>query len=160
MDKILILNNIKKHYGFKTDAEFARFLGINPQNIRNWFARNNYNANLLIEKCAEINPQYIITGDGEMLKKEAQPNKISATLASLSDEELSELIASRMEKKMLDMYSEGRIYSREAVERIINMHQKELAEAQKKIGRLEDELERMRLATVHRAGDTTSKEII
>lgn len=114
----------------------------------------------MIEKCAEINPQYIITGDGEMLKKEAQPNKISATLASLSDEELSELIASRMEKKMLDMYSEGRIYSREAVERIINMHQKELAEAQKKIGRLEDELERMRLATVHRAGDTTSKEII
>lgn len=68
MDKILILNRIKEHYKFKTDSEFARFLGVNSQNVRNWYARNNYNANLLIEKCKEIRPEFIITGDGEMLK--------------------------------------------------------------------------------------------
>ena len=68
MDKIFILNRIKEHYKFKTDSEFARFLGVNSQNIRNWYARNNYNANLLIEKCKEISPEFIITGKGEMLK--------------------------------------------------------------------------------------------
>lgn len=70
MDKILILNRIREHYGLTKDADFARFLGINSQNIRNWYARNNYNANLLIEKCEDIRPEFIITGKGEMLKSQ------------------------------------------------------------------------------------------
>ena len=68
MDKTLVLDKIKEYYQFKSNSEFARFLGINSQNIRNWYARNNYNANLLIEKCPEVNPEYIITGDGPLLK--------------------------------------------------------------------------------------------
>ena len=72
MNKRLILNNIKSHYKFKTDSEFARFLGINSQNIRNWYNRNHYNANLLIEKCPDISPVYIVTGEGSMLKSEEQ----------------------------------------------------------------------------------------
>lgn len=77
MDKRLILNEIKLHYKFKTDSEFARFLGVNPQNIRNWYNRNNYNANLLIDKCQDISPQFIITGKGEMLRENEQISKAS-----------------------------------------------------------------------------------
>ena len=69
MEKTDILNRIKDYYRFKSISEFARFLGINSQNIRNWYKRGNYNANLLIEKCKEIRPEFIITGEGEMLKK-------------------------------------------------------------------------------------------
>ncbi len=77
MDKRLILNEIKLHYKFKTDSEFARFLGVNSQNIRNWYNRNNYNANLLIDKCQDISPQFIITGEGEMLRENEQISKAS-----------------------------------------------------------------------------------
>lgn len=77
MDKRLILNEIKLHYKFKTDSEFARFLGVNSQNIRNWYNRNNYNANLLIDKCQDISPQFIITGKGEMLRENEQISKAS-----------------------------------------------------------------------------------
>lgn len=81
MDKKLIIKKIKQHYNFKSDAEFARFLGVNSQNIRNWTNRNNYNANLLIEKCTEISPTFIITGEGEFLRSELQNNtKESITL--------------------------------------------------------------------------------
>lgn len=69
MDKVKILNEIQAHYNFKNTAEFARFLGVDSQNIRNWYNRNNYNSNLLIEKCMEINPNYIITGEGSLLKE-------------------------------------------------------------------------------------------
>lgn len=72
MDKVLILNKLKEHYNFKSNSDFARFLGVNPQNIRNWYKRNNYNANLLIEKCTEINPEFIITGEGAMIKENNQ----------------------------------------------------------------------------------------
>ena len=77
MDKRLILNEIKLHYKFKTDSEFARFLGVNSQKIRNWYNRNNYNANLLIDKCQDISPQFIITGKGEMLRENEQISKAS-----------------------------------------------------------------------------------
>lgn len=68
MEKKEVLDKIKSFYNFKSISEFARYLGVNSQNVRNWYARNNYNANLLIERCKEINPEFIITGKGEMLK--------------------------------------------------------------------------------------------
>lgn len=42
MDKISILNDIKKHYGFRKNKEFANSLGISPQTLSNWKARNTY----------------------------------------------------------------------------------------------------------------------
>ena len=68
MEKKEVLDKIKSFYNFKSISEFARYLEVNSQNVRNWYARNNYNANLLIERCKEINPEFIITGKGEMLK--------------------------------------------------------------------------------------------
>lgn len=72
MDKTLVLNAIKKHYGFQKDAELARHLGINVQNVYNWYKRNQYNSNLLIEKCPEINPEFIISGKGEVEKTKSK----------------------------------------------------------------------------------------
>lgn len=90
MDKRLILNKIKMHYKFKTDSEFARFLGVNSQNIRNWYNRNNYNANLLIDKCQDISPQFIITGEGEMLNNSEQ-NELSGVTIGVNWKEKAKL---------------------------------------------------------------------
>lgn len=72
MDKYLILKKIKEHYNFKTDAEFAHFLDITPQNLKHWYNRNTFNISVLVTKCQDINSEWILSGEGEMLKNGEQ----------------------------------------------------------------------------------------
>lgn len=76
MDKSLILNEIKKHLGYKKDADFARFLGISPQTLSSWYTRNTFDIELLYAKCVDINAHWLLTGKGPMLRNDlsvAQP---------------------------------------------------------------------------------------
>jgi hypothetical protein len=68
-DKKLILNVIKKHYSFKTDAEFARFLDIKPTTLSSWYSRNAINHELIYDKCVDIDGNWLLSGQGEMLRK-------------------------------------------------------------------------------------------
>jgi phage repressor protein C with HTH and peptisase S24 domain len=68
MDKTIILNKIKSHYGFKKDSDLARFLEISPQTFSNWKKRNSYDPQLIYTKCPEINSDWLLTGKGPMLK--------------------------------------------------------------------------------------------
>lgn len=68
MDKTLMLSKIKEYYNFNSDAEFARHLEIKPQVLSNWKARNSFDAELLYTKCLELNPVWLLTGKGSMLK--------------------------------------------------------------------------------------------
>lgn len=70
MDKLLILNKIQEHYGYKKDAQFAEFLGIPAQNLSKWKLRNTYDVELVYTKCTEINPEWLLTGKGPMLKSD------------------------------------------------------------------------------------------
>lgn len=69
MDKSFIINDIKKHFNYEKDADFARFLGITPQTLSNWKARNTYDPELLYTKCVVFNAEWILTGEGEKLKE-------------------------------------------------------------------------------------------
>ncbi|ATC39626.1 LexA family transcriptional regulator [Elizabethkingia anophelis] len=69
MNKSLILNDIKSYLGFKTDSDFADFLGIKQNTLSNWKSRNTIDYELIITKCDEINANWLLTGEGEMLKK-------------------------------------------------------------------------------------------
>ncbi|BDD11680.1 hypothetical protein FUAX_41120 (plasmid) [Fulvitalea axinellae] len=73
MDKGLILNELKKHLNLSTDAKLADFLGITPQNLSNWRARNRIDPELIYTKCEQINPSWLLTGEGSMLKEEGSP---------------------------------------------------------------------------------------
>lgn len=68
IDKSLILNNIKLHYGFKSDAEFARFLSIKPQTLASWYSRNSYDSELLYAKCVGISGDFLLSGIGDMMR--------------------------------------------------------------------------------------------
>jgi len=68
MDKVLILEELRKYKKFKTQTEFATFLGITPQSISKWYKRNTFNLNILSTKFPEINTEWLVTGEGEMLK--------------------------------------------------------------------------------------------
>lgn len=70
MDKTLILNLIKLHYKFKTDTDFANFLGITPQTLSNWKARNYIDYNIVYTKCVDIDANWLLTGTGKMLKED------------------------------------------------------------------------------------------
>lgn len=71
MDKSLILNQIKEYYNFKSDTQFASYLGVKPQVLSNWKSRNTYDAELIYTKCLELNPAWLLTGKGNMLKEDA-----------------------------------------------------------------------------------------
>lgn len=69
IDKSLILNEIKKHYSFKKEIDFANFLDVKPQTLASWHSRNVFDIELLYEKCNEISAEFLLTGKGEILRK-------------------------------------------------------------------------------------------
>jgi hypothetical protein len=69
-DKNLIVRDIKKHLGFKKDVDFAKYLGIKPNVLSNWKKRNAFDVDILITKCEFLNIEWLMTGEGSMLKSE------------------------------------------------------------------------------------------
>lgn len=65
-----MLDVIKRHLNMNKNSEFARFLGISSQAVSNWYSRNTFDAELLYTKCDFINPDWLLTGRGSMLKSE------------------------------------------------------------------------------------------
>lgn len=84
MDKSLILNEIKKHYFFKTDKEFAEFLGIKPNTLSSWVSRNTMDFELIIAKCSFIDANWLLTGKGNMLKSEKEDKIILERVENFS----------------------------------------------------------------------------
>lgn len=69
-NKTLILNEIKSHYGFVTNQDFARFLGINSNTLSNWYARNSFDYEIIYTKCVDIDGNFLFTGDRKNLRRE------------------------------------------------------------------------------------------
>lgn len=64
----LILNKLKEFLGFKTNIEFAKFLGIAPTTLSSWYARGTIDYNLIYAKCEYIDANWLLTGQGDMLR--------------------------------------------------------------------------------------------
>lgn len=76
MDKTIMLDRIKDYYNFQTDVVFAKFLGITPQVLSNWKGRNSFDAELLYNKCPELNPSWLLCGKEPMItEQELQVNE-------------------------------------------------------------------------------------
>jgi len=75
VDKKLILNKIKDRYKFKSDSEFAGFLGIKPTTLSSWHSRNTFDIELLYSKCVDIDPVFLFTGKGEVSKVQSVVNE-------------------------------------------------------------------------------------
>ena len=67
MDKTSILTQIMKYKGFSTKTSFATFLGIKPNTLSNWFSRNTFDTDVILEKIPELNKVWLLTGEGNML---------------------------------------------------------------------------------------------
>jgi phage repressor protein C with HTH and peptisase S24 domain len=69
IDKPLILNKIKSHLNIKYGKDFAEFLGIKESTLSMWYKRETYDIELLFKKCEFLNPEWLLTGKGSMLKE-------------------------------------------------------------------------------------------
>jgi phage repressor protein C with HTH and peptisase S24 domain len=69
INKSLILNALKAHYGFTSDSDFAEFLGIKRQTLSSWHNRNTFDIDLLYAKCVNIDGNFLLTGKGEIEKR-------------------------------------------------------------------------------------------
>ena len=72
-----MLDRIKDYYSFKTDVDFAKFLGITPQVLSNWKGRNSFDAELLYNKCPELNPSWLLCGKEPMITDEVQELQVN-----------------------------------------------------------------------------------
>lgn len=68
MDKRLIIKELIDHYSNGKSADFAKKLGIKPQTISSWIARNTFDIELLFAKCEDLNANWLLSGDGPMLR--------------------------------------------------------------------------------------------
>lgn len=61
---IEILERIKDFYGFKTDAELQTFLGLSQSTFASRKKRGTMDVLSIISKCNDINPNWLLTGNG------------------------------------------------------------------------------------------------
>ncbi len=79
-----MLNDIQEYLGYTSDTEFAVFLGISRQALSNWKKRKTFDTELLYSKCVQLDPSWLLTGKGGMLKKEMGAVKEPASVYNAS----------------------------------------------------------------------------
>ncbi|HBX45525.1 helix-turn-helix domain-containing protein [Limibacterium fermenti] len=120
INKSQILDRLKEAYNLAGNSELARFLGVAPNTITNWYKRNSIDYDLVFTKCVDIDLTWLITGKESKLAKE----KTSSLLFpenTKTNETTKELI-----NKICDLSAENAILKKE---------NEELRELHKKTGR-------------------------
>lgn len=85
-----------EHFGKGNKSEFARVLDSTPQVIASWISRDTINYDLVYAKCEDINPHWLLTGEGGMLKStnpqsNSPQDAMSSNLAGIIQELMNEL---------------------------------------------------------------------
>ena len=64
-----MLEAIIQRFADGNKAQFAKLVGLSPQGISSWFARKNFDSELIYSKCVGISSHWLLTGEGDMLEK-------------------------------------------------------------------------------------------
>ncbi|MGV4380988.1 helix-turn-helix domain-containing protein, partial [Ornithobacterium rhinotracheale] len=139
MDKSLILNKIKLHLNLNSDTEFAKFLGIKPQVLSNWRARNTFDTELIYTKCEDVDANWLLTGEGEMLKspikqKEPVQQVVEPQEAYNKVAHLEEKIAFLQEK--IELLQENKALLEDKVKGLEEKESNRIQELEEEIARL------------------------
>lgn len=73
-----ILEALIDHYSNGSKAQFASLLGISRQGLSTWLSRETFDYDLVYSKCEHISGDWLLTGEGSMLRSEEEVHKVSA----------------------------------------------------------------------------------
>ena len=76
MDKKTVLENVINACAEGNQAQFARRLGESPQTINAWLRRGTLDPIKIYKTFTCLNPHWLLTGEGEMMKDEAAEQSI------------------------------------------------------------------------------------
>lgn len=80
MDEIIA--RIKEAYNLEADADVAEFLDLNPSTLSMQKIRGRLNLKLIIEKCTELNKNWLLDGEGPIWRSEMGSDAIRIPLYS------------------------------------------------------------------------------
>ena len=72
MDKKARLETLINYFADGNQRRFAEMLGVSPQVVNSWLSRNSYDIELIYSSCDGVSGDWLIAGDGNMLKSENQ----------------------------------------------------------------------------------------
>lgn len=78
MDKKDRLLKLIELFAGGNKSEFARMIGVTPQAISTWISRNTFDIDIIYSKCINVSPEWLLTGEGDMLKSTAEHEPTSA----------------------------------------------------------------------------------
>ena len=75
------------HYADGSTTAFANMLGVKPQTISTWIKRKSFDIELIFAKCEYISADWLLTGEGNMLKEEVKEPVQEGECQSSADKE-------------------------------------------------------------------------
>ena len=141
MDKSKIIREIKLYLGFKNDTELADFLGIKQNTLSTWKSRNTMDYDLVISKCEEINANWLLTGEGEMLKNAPAPEPAPQESHAGADR-YTALLEDKI--ALLEKNNASLEYTISIQEKITTSQEREIQRQQEKIASLENTIKELK----------------
>lgn len=78
MDKALMLEQLINYYTDGNKSKFANMLDVKPQTINTWLTRKTFDAELIYSKCDSVSGDWLLSGDGDMIKTDIHFENINS----------------------------------------------------------------------------------
>ena len=79
MEKHEMILKLIDYYCNGNKSQFANMLNVKPQTINSWITRNTFDTELIYANCKQVSAEWLITGEGSMLKKDGIPEELVYT---------------------------------------------------------------------------------
>lgn len=67
-----MLSRLIDHFSNGNKSHFANIIGVKPQTINTWIARDSMNKELVFAKCDGVSPSWLMSGEGDMLIQDSE----------------------------------------------------------------------------------------